>query len=828
MKEKIEKLIEISEYLNDCESVIQLKRLEESLEEKSYILSVMGQFSAGKSRLINNILERKVLPVHTTETTALITFIKYGETDIVELVYPGGNSKFISIEESLDMWQNGAGADKLSDVECIYISLRSDLLKNGLILVDTPGINTVIDKHIQLTESIIVNSDRVLYVLGKPITESDADFVRAIHKFGTDIVFVRTHMDELKCNEEDANATIKAERENLSKFSQEEIFFVSNEGDNEYYNGLLNLSAYLSCGIAENINKAIQDNVLNKLKFIAAKQEGRILDRRMELSLILNNRAEEYRQNKEEIRSSLERLEKNLEQKRALLKEKYDKEKEDSKEELENDRKAELKKLTIGINNTPNSGFTGEYHERIGQDIREACVRMRSNYIECFNRLIRDNKASFIEEMKDNANLSIWIPDMPDNIEEFGNQMNDLRDRLSALDELKKNFKEELERIEHENQKLEEKNASIEEEKAALQESLSVVQEQLNAFPDYVARYITVKGDHTGERTFKVIGNLIDWATIFIPGPTWAKAGSKILNLGSKGAKAVKAIKAADAFTDGARILAKVAKGAQSGKKIAKNAKAFEKGARAAINAIDIANKGKKVVLVNKLGEELGISGDEIVADMDGSSGSDTSPFLPEEPKPSLLDYIGLDYWFAKIGKKFDMPDRKVIDVEYENKYNSAKREIENNIRMQTRKEFEKRKEQEDLKNKEEENNLLKEITSRKERAAQEQIEELRKEIEQEKQAAHLKSIRNHYISAADDNLTHAREQIISDVLPDINDKMDNYINTYDFRMKEDISFRKRELDELEEKYNSAERAELEKECSLCEGYSAFLESEVR
>ena len=54
MKEKIEKLIEISEYLNDCESVIQLKRLEESLEEKSYILSVMGQFSAGKSRLINN------------------------------------------------------------------------------------------------------------------------------------------------------------------------------------------------------------------------------------------------------------------------------------------------------------------------------------------------------------------------------------------------------------------------------------------------------------------------------------------------------------------------------------------------------------------------------------------------------------------------------------------------------------------------------------------------------------------------------------------------------------------------------------------------------
>ena len=52
MKDKIEKLLEISDYLNDNESVIQLKRLEKSLEDKNYVMSVMGQFSAGKSRLI--------------------------------------------------------------------------------------------------------------------------------------------------------------------------------------------------------------------------------------------------------------------------------------------------------------------------------------------------------------------------------------------------------------------------------------------------------------------------------------------------------------------------------------------------------------------------------------------------------------------------------------------------------------------------------------------------------------------------------------------------------------------------------------------------------
>ena len=41
------------------------------------------------------------------------------------------------------------------------------------------------------------------------------------------------------------------------------------------------------------------------------------------------------------------------------------------------------------------------------------------------------------------------------------------------------------------------------------------------------------------------------------------------------------------------------------------------------------------------------------------------SPAVTEGPKPTLLDYIDLGYWFSKIGKNFDTPDTKVIDTEY-------------------------------------------------------------------------------------------------------------------------------------------------------------------
>ena len=285
MKDKIHKLIEISKYLNDNESVIQLKRLEDSLEDNSYILSIMGEFSAGKSSLVNNLFGKQILPVHKTETTARITFIKYGEEERVELVHTDGTSKFVSIEESLDIWQTGEKSDLVKDIESITINLPSDLLKNGLIIADTPGTNTVIDKHIELTENLIASSDRILYVLGKQITETDKRFVKAIEDFGTGVIFVRTYMDQIKKNEENIKDTIEKERAVLSDFSSEEVFFVSNEKDNDYFNEIHGLQAYLSCAIAENVSKAVQESVAHKIEFIIKKQKRNIRSRQLLLPM---------------------------------------------------------------------------------------------------------------------------------------------------------------------------------------------------------------------------------------------------------------------------------------------------------------------------------------------------------------------------------------------------------------------------------------------------------------------------------------------------------------------------------------------------------------
>lgn len=824
MKEKISKLIEISEYLDDNESVIQLKRLEKSMEDNSYLLSIMGEFSSGKSSLINNLFEKQILPVHKTETTARITFIKYGEEENVELVYSDGTSEYVSLEESLDMWQTGKKADLVNRIESIIISLPSDLLKNGLVIADTPGTNTIIDKHVELTENLIANSDRVLYILGKQITDTDKRFVNAIQAFGTEVVFVRTFMDQIKSNEENVIDTIEKERSILSSISSEEVFFVSNDKQSEYYNEIFSLQAYLSCTIAENVRKAIMDSVECRFLFLVKKQETKILDRRVELKQILSNDKAEYEQKKTELLSILTRLEENLEQKREQVRNKFEKTKISAKEALNFSKNNEEKRLEIRINDTSLDAFTSEYKDELGQLIRESCIRMRDGYIDCFERIIKDNKALFIEEMKQNKELSIWIPEIPDSFDESDNQINSLKDRMMVLKELKERIQSELVEINVRSQEFENRNGELEEERRAIHEALEEIQRQLDGFPPYVAKYIAVEGDHSCENGFKVVGNILDWATVFIPGPTWAKLGGKILNVGAKGAKAMKAVKAADAFADGARVLAKVAKAAESGKKVAKSAKGFEKGARVFVDAIDMANKGKKTILANRLSDKIGINGEEFIRNPEQFP-DDYSAIVPEKSKPTILDFIDLGYWFAKIGKNFDTPDTKMIDTEYENKYYSAKQSIEKEMRLQARKEFEKRKQQEDLQTKEEENRLLKEIAVRKERSAQEQIHELEMEIEREKRAALAKFIRNHYVSVIKDNLDHFEEYILDEVLSEMNEKMDNYINTYDFRIRNDILAKRQDVEELDKKYNSAERELVERESIICKEYSDFLET---
>ncbi len=110
------------------------------LELDSVKVAVIGEFSSGKSTLINAMLGHEVLPNWTTECTAAITQVGFGEQPAMVVHQADG----MQVEQPLAALKEMATTRNKSFDDIAYIEVRypAELLKNGLIVVDTPGLNS--------------------------------------------------------------------------------------------------------------------------------------------------------------------------------------------------------------------------------------------------------------------------------------------------------------------------------------------------------------------------------------------------------------------------------------------------------------------------------------------------------------------------------------------------------------------------------------------------------------------------------------------------------------------------------------------------------------
>ena len=80
-KECIERLldqtIETFRLDDHKEAVKVVEKLKESFEKEEYTIIVVGEFSAGKSTLLNALMGRRILTSFTSETTATVNFLRH-------------------------------------------------------------------------------------------------------------------------------------------------------------------------------------------------------------------------------------------------------------------------------------------------------------------------------------------------------------------------------------------------------------------------------------------------------------------------------------------------------------------------------------------------------------------------------------------------------------------------------------------------------------------------------------------------------------------------------------------------------------------------------
>jgi predicted GTPase len=234
---------------------------------------VAGEFKQGKSSLINALInETNLFPVDIDITTNLVTSITYGQEEKVTVIIgePGqGQAKTITREEIPNYVTEQENTNNSRKAQMLIIESPNPQLKEGLVLVDTPGVGGLNTEHTAVAYAFIPNADVILFVSDteKPLTVKELEFVELIARHCKNFIFVVTKKDQGNYKE-----IISSNREKLSKT----LNLPENEIDLIPVSSKTKL-AYLKSQDLEDIEDSNFVALETKLWHILEQQRGNIL-----------------------------------------------------------------------------------------------------------------------------------------------------------------------------------------------------------------------------------------------------------------------------------------------------------------------------------------------------------------------------------------------------------------------------------------------------------------------------------------------------------------------------------------------------------------------
>ena len=175
--ESLNRVIEIAESLEQKSIAERLRAIEERAQNPSaqLILPLIGEFSAGKTSLINALTDSKVLEIASLPTTATLYQIIFGapENKAVALSAEGEE-----VELQLDALKN----DELKKYPTVTLFDTSTKVPKDIIFVDTPGLSSPDPKHREVLTSILPRVDAILLTVdaNQAVTRSLIDFVKSM------------------------------------------------------------------------------------------------------------------------------------------------------------------------------------------------------------------------------------------------------------------------------------------------------------------------------------------------------------------------------------------------------------------------------------------------------------------------------------------------------------------------------------------------------------------------------------------------------------------------------------------------------------------------
>ncbi len=156
-------------------------------------IAVVAPFSAGKSTFINSLLGFDLLSTSILVETAAITTVKYAESPRAEINYNDGSQEIVENIEDLFEFKkeikryttvnrDGDEFEVEAVISHVDIYWPIELCKNGVEIIDTPGLFAQYEKHSGITSNILKSVNAVIFIID-PTTVGEVNFMKVIREY---------------------------------------------------------------------------------------------------------------------------------------------------------------------------------------------------------------------------------------------------------------------------------------------------------------------------------------------------------------------------------------------------------------------------------------------------------------------------------------------------------------------------------------------------------------------------------------------------------------------------------------------------------------------
>jgi ribosome biogenesis GTPase A len=203
---RVRELLGLSEGLLDEGSRATLQAGLGRLEAGHFNLVVLGEFKRGKSSLVNALLERELLPTGVLPLTSALTTIRGGGTERLLIRFEQSEERERPLVELETFITEAGNPNNMLGVESVALEIGSELLADGLQLIDTPGVGSAYEHNTETALGFLPHVDAAVMVLAadQPLSASERELARRLADLTPQRIFVLNRIDLLEAEEIDA------------------------------------------------------------------------------------------------------------------------------------------------------------------------------------------------------------------------------------------------------------------------------------------------------------------------------------------------------------------------------------------------------------------------------------------------------------------------------------------------------------------------------------------------------------------------------------------------------------------------------------------------